>query len=297
MKPGAELEKRGQPPAGPRRCPVVGRTIPARSFSSVDLPEPLAPTTPTDSPGATSKETSDRAVTAASGESARARRPRARRDLNDPDRPPPSVAPVQLRHVLDTHGHCRPASATHASSAIESRRRSKTAPPSSEARGRGRRHRRPSRPPATGRKKKALSWSAEKKAAKGLARRHGPEALRHRLGRVEDGGQEEGERQQVGDEVAHVAEVHGQRRDRERQAEDRQRPAGGARAAAARRADPGRDARPARPRRRSPPASTGSASRQVRQARARRRRRERPRAPRSSCAGAGRCGGRSRRRR
>ena len=51
MEAGAELEQRREPARAPRPCRAVGRTIPASSFSSVDLPEPLAPTTPRVSPG------------------------------------------------------------------------------------------------------------------------------------------------------------------------------------------------------------------------------------------------------
>jgi len=63
--------------------PRVGRTIPARSFSSVDLPEPFAPMIPSDSPAAASNDTPSRAVT--DGERLAPRpRPGRRADLSVP---------------------------------------------------------------------------------------------------------------------------------------------------------------------------------------------------------------------
>ena len=58
--------------------------MPARTFSSVDLPEPFGPTIPTVSPGATVNETSVRAGIASSGASARPGRPDSSADLNVP---------------------------------------------------------------------------------------------------------------------------------------------------------------------------------------------------------------------
>ena len=43
-------------------CPRSGASTPASSFSSVDLPAPLGPTTPTTSPGATVREMPSRIV-------------------------------------------------------------------------------------------------------------------------------------------------------------------------------------------------------------------------------------------
>ncbi len=57
--------------------PRVGRTMLASSFSSVDLPEPFEPMTPSDSPGATVKETPSRATTPPSPRVLRRRERRA----------------------------------------------------------------------------------------------------------------------------------------------------------------------------------------------------------------------------
>ena len=47
--------------------PDVGFAVPARSLRSVDFPDPFAPTTPNDSPGATAKLTSCNAWTCSAG--------------------------------------------------------------------------------------------------------------------------------------------------------------------------------------------------------------------------------------
>ena len=64
--------------------PEVGCTIPARSFKSVDLPEPLAPMTPTISPRATSKERSTIAGTASAADRARRLALETKADLSEP---------------------------------------------------------------------------------------------------------------------------------------------------------------------------------------------------------------------
>ena len=66
--------------------PDVGRTIPASSLSSVDLPEPLAPTTPSVSPAAMSNDTPESAGTIGSGGAAPAA-PDTTADLSDPGPP------------------------------------------------------------------------------------------------------------------------------------------------------------------------------------------------------------------
>ena len=95
-----------RPPAATR--PVVGLMIPAISRSSVDLPEPLRPTSPTASPGAIPSETS-RAPTPPARPSARARRGapsacacRARGRRTAARRPRPRSRPVsRAPHAVD----------------------------------------------------------------------------------------------------------------------------------------------------------------------------------------------------
>ena len=52
-KPGAELDQRRDAAVDLHACPVVGLVMPATSFSSVLLPEPLRPMTPSVRPAGT----------------------------------------------------------------------------------------------------------------------------------------------------------------------------------------------------------------------------------------------------
>ena len=108
-----------------------------------------------------------------------------------------------------------------ASSASESRRRSKTAPPAARPPG----PRPPSRAspsPRTGPEEEERVVEAVEEAREGVQAERPAPALRHGLGRVEHRRHEERERQEVADDVAHVAEVDGERRDREGGPEDRE---------------------------------------------------------------------------
>ena len=57
VKARSELEQRADPAARPGRARSVGLMIPASTRSSVDLPEPLRPISPTASPGVISADT------------------------------------------------------------------------------------------------------------------------------------------------------------------------------------------------------------------------------------------------
>ena len=126
MEARAELEQRRQAaahrqlPGGPEDA---GEQLQERGFAGA-----VGADHADDSPGATVKETSTRAGTARPARSAPLLSPRAAPTSGSRPALPP-VAPVELRHVLDRNRR-RPVPrrpvASHASSAIESRRLSKT---------------------------------------------------------------------------------------------------------------------------------------------------------------------------
>ena len=104
VEPGAELDERRDAAVRPSTVPVVGLVMPATSLSSVLLPEPLRPMTPSVGPRGTVKVTSrtrgERLVRPqVADQAARQQRALQRREL-----PAPAVAPVDLRGVGDFDG-------------------------------------------------------------------------------------------------------------------------------------------------------------------------------------------------
>ena len=121
VEAGAELDQR-RDPAVDRDRAVVGLVMPATSLSSVLLPEPLRPMTPSVRPlGTRERHVAARAANVSSGLQVADQAPRQQRALQRRELPPAAVAPVDLRDVRKRRWRSR-----HTSSANESRSRSNT---------------------------------------------------------------------------------------------------------------------------------------------------------------------------